>query len=235
MGVSVCLASGKGGSGKSTICANLGVAISQLGYKTAIVDADVEGSSMGLIFGIDFKVPTIHEYLSGSAGVEDIVLKADGVELAIGSVRVEDLKDLNIELLKNFIKELMEKYDVVLVDAPSGLGIDAITAISACDAVLLVATPDILSVTNSLKTKVVAERLGKKVLGLVLNRVGSAYDIPTKYIEDIMGIKVIGEVAEDEEVKKSLVEGKVLLMRNPSSKAAKDIFKLAEKLVLEYP
>jgi septum site-determining protein MinD len=196
------------------------------------VDADVEGSGMGLIFGMNFKTPTIHDFLSGDAKAEDIVLKStEGVELAVGSVRIEALRDINIKLLKNFIKALAGKYEVVLVDAPSGLGVDTITAISACDTVLLVVAPDILSVSEALKSKVIVERLGSKVVGVVVNRAGSIYDIPTKYIEDMVGVKVLATIEEAEEVKKALMEGEVLLFHAPDSPVAKSIIKLAEELV----
>jgi septum site-determining protein MinD len=230
-GLGVCIASGKGGVGKSIICANLGVAISQLGFRVVVVDADIEGSSMGLIFGTDFSSPTVHDILSGSAKVGDVVLRSDGLEVVVGSVRLEALKDINIDILKNFIKDLTASYDIVLVDTPAGIGVNAVTVLSACDACLIVVTPDILSVTNALKVKVIARRLGSDVIGVVVNMVGSKYDIPSKYIEEVMGLEILGEIKEDEKVKESLLDGKPLLLHSPTSGAAVSIVRIAERLV----
>lgn len=232
-GISVSFASGRDGAGKSTICANLGVALSQMGVKTVIVDADVEGASMNLIFGLDFDVPTIHDYLSGKAGADEVTfnLESAGVDLVVGSMKVESLRDINFDLFKEFIVGLKEKYDVVLIDIPAGLSVDTVTSLSASNVVVLVVTPDILSVSSALKTKVITRGMDLKVLGAIVNRTGGEYDIPVPYIEDMLGVEVMGSVAEDEEVKKALSTGKVLLLSSPKSSAAKSIKDVAAKLV----
>ncbi|MEE8403254.1 MAG: cell division ATPase MinD [Candidatus Hydrothermarchaeaceae archaeon] len=232
-GISVSFASGRDGAGKSTICANLGVALSQMGVKTVIVDADVEGASMNLIFGLDFDVPTIHDYLSGKAGADEVTfnLESAGVDLVVGSIKVESLRDINFDLFKEFIAELKEKYDVVLIDIPAGLSVDTVTSLSASNVVVLVVTPDILSVSSALKTKVITRGMDLKVLGAIVNRTGGEYDIPVPYIEDMLGVEVMGSVAEDEAVKKSLSTGKILLLSSPKSSAAKSIKEVAAKLV----
>jgi septum site-determining protein MinD len=233
-GISVCIASGKGGVGKSTICANLGIALSQLGVKTIIVDADLEGASIALIFGVSFNAPSLHDCLSGKIDIDDVVFKVQdnsGLELVVGSIRVEALKDIQSELFKDVVTDLSKRYEIVLIDTPAGLGIDAVTAISACDAMLLIVTPDILSVANALKTKVIGEKLGCRILGIVVNRVGGEYDIPLEYLEDLCGLKVVGEIKEDKEVRKSLLEGKLLLFHSPNSPASQGIKRLALDLI----
>lgn len=234
-GVSVSFGSGRDGSGKSTICANLGVALKERGLKTVVVDADVEGASLNLIFGVDFDVPTIHDYLSGNASAEDIVFTDEetGVDLVVGSVKVESLKDVEFDTFKELIEGLKEKYDIVLIDIPAGLSVDTMTSLSASDVAVLVVTPDILSVSSALKTKVITKGMGLNILGVVVNRTGGEYDIPVPYIEDMLGVEVLSSVAEDEEIRRSLSSGKVLMKNNPSSPAARAIKQIASKLVGE--
>lgn len=232
-GISISLASGRDGTGKSTICANLGVALSQMGLKTVIVDADVEGASMNLIFGLDFDVPTIHDYLSGNASAEDVTFdfKNAGVDLVVGSIRVESLRDIKFDLFKGFIAELKKKYDVILIDIPAGLSVDTVTSLSASDLVVFVVTPDILSVSSALKTKVITRGMDLKVIGAIVNRTGGQYDIPGPYIEDMLGVNVLGTIPEDVVVKKSLSTGKILLLDSPRSAVTKSIKQVASKLV----
>jgi septum site-determining protein MinD len=232
-GISVSFASGRDGSGKSTICANIGAALTEMGLKTAVVDADVEGASMNLIFGVDFDVSTIHDYLSGRASASDAVFthEGTGVDLVVGSVKVESLRDVEFDMFKELIKGLKENHDIVLIDIPAGLSVDTMTSLSASDVVVLVVTPDILSVSSALKTKVITKGMDLKILGVIVNRTGGDYDIPTPYIEDMLGVTVLNSVAEDDEVRRSLSAGKVLMINNPNSPAAKSIKQIASKLV----
>ena len=232
-GISVSFASGRDGSGKSTLCANLGAALSDMGLKTVVVDADVEGASLNLIFGVDFDVSTIHDYLSGRASEDDIVFTHEetGVDLVVGSVKVEALKDVEFDTFKELITGLKQKYDIVLIDIPAGLSVDTMTSLGASDVAVLVVTPDILSVSSALKTKVLTKGMDLRILGAIVNRTGGEYDIPTPYIEDMLGVTVLSSVQEDEEVRRSLSAGKILMKNNPSSPAAQSIKQIASKLV----
>lgn len=232
-GVSVSFGSGRDGSGKSTLCANLGVALSNMGLKTVVVDADVEGASLNLIFGVDFDVPTIHDYLSGRAGASDIVFthEATGVDLVVGSVKVESLKDVEFDTFKELITGLKKNYNIVLIDIPAGLSVDTMTSLAASDVTVLVVTPDILSVSSALKTKVLTKGMDLKILGVIVNRTGGEYDIPAAYIEDMLGVTVLSSVAEDDEVRRSLSAGQILVQNSPGSQAAQAIISIASKLV----
>lgn len=233
MGKTICIASGKGGTGKSTICANLGVALAQLGVKTLIIDGDVEGASLSLMFGASFDAPTLHDYLAKRIKEEDLVFSVPGSEakLVIGSIAVDSLMEVELERFKDAVKRLSEDYGIVLVDGPSGIGIDSFTAISSCEYVLFVVLPDILSITYILKIKEIANNLGRKMLGIVVNKTGGRYDIPAKYIEELVGLPVLIEIEQDEEVEKALYDGKLLMLSSPDSKTVRGIKKLASALV----
>ncbi len=236
MGISIAIVSGKGGVGKSTLCANLGVALSQMGKKTLVIDGDLEGASQNLLFGMDFHVPTLHQYLSGEVGAEDTVFtlpEDGGPDIVVGSMRVESLKTVKFELFQKLISELSGYYDILLVDAPAGLGIDVFNVVSACDCVIVMTNPDVLSVAGALKAKVLAERLEKKILGMVVNKAGRRYDIPSDYMEEMVGIDIIGIIEEDDAVHKALVAGKPLILESPDSRAAKSIRGIAKVLVGE--
>ncbi len=232
-GISVSFASGRDGSGKSTMCANLGVALTKMGLKVAVIDADVEGASLNLIFGVDFDVSTIHDFLSGRAKASDVVFthEGTGVDLVVGSVKVESLRDVEFDNFNELIKGLKENHDIVLIDIPAGLSVDTLASLSASDVAVLVVTPDILSVSSALKTKVLTKGMDLNILGAIVNRTGGDYDIPTPYIEDMLGVVVLNSVPEDDEVRRSLSSGKILMINNSTSPAAQAIKQIATKLV----
>lgn len=231
MGTSIAVASGKGGVGKSIIAANLGVSLSKFKVSTVVVDGNVEGASLGLITGIKSPPASIHEVLSGKRSIHDAVVDAGGVKVVVGDVAIESLKDINFDIFEKAVEELSKKYEVVIVDCPPGLGRDAVTALSACEQVILVLTPDISAVSEALKTIAVAKKVGCIILGAVVNKTGSKYDIPKERISDILGIELIGEIREDEAVKKSLFEGKPLALHKPDSQLAMELTNVAARLL----
>jgi septum site-determining protein MinD len=231
MGVSICFASGKGGVGKSTIVANLGIALGRFKLKTVVVDGNLEGPSLGLIMGVKPRVASLHDVLSGEIGIESAIVKAEGIDAVIGELKVEGLLDINFELFEKAIEDLEKKYEVVLVDCPPGLGRDAVVAISACDEMVLVVTPDITSISEALKTIIIARKLGTNIIGALINKVGSKYDIPRERISDILELPIIGVLQEEEEIKRALMEGKPIILMKPSSKFSRGIGEVAVRLV----
>ncbi|MFV2040744.1 MAG: P-loop NTPase, partial [Candidatus Hydrothermarchaeales archaeon] len=160
MGVSVCLASGKDGVGRSTITVNLGIALSSLGVSTVVVDGDIEGASFSILLGVDPDTPSLHDCLACKTTSENAVIEAHGVNALVGGIGIEQLVDVSVNGFSNILKELTERFDIVLVDSPAGLGTEAVTIMNSCQSVILVLTPDINSVTNTLKTLAVAKKLG---------------------------------------------------------------------------
>jgi len=97
---------------------------------------------------------------------------------------------------------------------------------------VLVVTPDIASLSNAFKTKLIAERLNVEPLGVVVTRItGKDFEIPTEKINSTMELPVLASIPEDPAVRRSVALGEPVVIHNPKSKAAKEMKKLAEKLV----
>lgn len=231
MGLSLCLASGKDGTGKSVITANLGVMLSQMGISTIIVDGDLEGASIGLVLGIDPTVPSIHDCLAGKIDCEETIIEAFDTKVIVGGITMEQVVDASIEGFPEVIERLAEKFDLVLVDAPAGLGNNAVTVISSCQSTLLVLTPDINSATNGLKTLAVAKKVGTSILGAVTNRSGSPYDIPADKLEELLRVKVIADIKNDEYVQRSMIEAVPAVLEYPNCEFSRQMKHLANTLV----
>lgn len=229
----ITVASGKGGTGKTTITANLGIALVQLGYDVTIVDADITMANLELILGMEGLPITLQNVLAGEAKIEEaIYVGPGGVKVVPAGVSLEGLRKANPEKLEEVLTRIVGGTDILILDAPAGLERSAVIAIAAAQELLLVVNPEIASITDGLKTKIVAERLGTKTLGVVINRMtGWGIDMAKSEIEAILEAKVIATIPEDPEVRKSAAFGKPVVLSAPNSPAAFAIKELGMAIV----
>jgi len=231
MGISICVVAGKEGSGKSIITTNLAIALSKLDLNVIIVDGDLEGSSIGLMLGAESDAPSMHSFLAGRTTLENSIIEKHGIKAIVGSIKLEDLIGIEFDHFPEIIKALENAFDITVVDSPGGLGYDTVTVISSCKNVLLVLTPDISAITNILKIMVIAKKSGKNIIGAVLNRSGTEYDIPREQVADILNVKVLGEIKEDKFVKKASQEGVPPVILQPATSFSKEISKIANEII----
>lgn len=228
----IAIASGKGGVGRTTITANLGVALSALGKSTIIIDASLTTPDLALLFKLEKSVYTINDVLSGEVHLPEVLyVGPKGVQIAPAAITLEQIKKVTPERMVEVLREVPANTDFVLIDVPGGLRRETIAAIRAAQEVLLVATPDMVSLSDCMKARLIAEFLGLTPIGVVLNRVRKEeFEIGGNEIKTLLNLPVLGEIPEDETVREALNKGEPLMVLNPRSRAAKAIMKLAEKL-----
>ncbi len=228
----ICVASGKGGTGKTTISANLGVALAKMGRETIVMDADITLANLELILGMEGLPVTLQNVLAGEADISEAIYEGPGgVKIIPAGISLEGLRKANPDKLEDVLTTLLDMADFIILDAPAGLEKSAIVALAASDEFLLVVNPEIASITDALKTKYIAERLGAKMLGIVVNRVTKlSVEIAKKEIEAILEGKVLAVVPEDSEVRKAAAFGQPVVIRNPKCPASRAMLELAGKI-----
>lgn len=233
----IVFASGKGGTGKTTVVANLGTALAQLGKKTIALDADVTMANLGLILGLEGKKITLHEVLSGKKKAKQAVYEGPaGLKVVPCGMSLNGVQKIRLERLKKVVLDLAANADFLLVDSPSGMGHDSITALAVAQEAIFVITPNFASVLEAMKIKRVAERLHVKSPELIINRAsGERTDLPQKEIESILELPVLGVIPEDIEVKHAIALGEAVVVRSSKAPAAKAFKKLAATLLNQKP
>lgn len=233
----IVFASGKGGTGKTTVVANLGTALAQLGKKTIALDADVTMANLGLILGLEGKKITLHEVLSGKKKAKQAVYNGPaGLKVVPCGMSLNGVQKVKLERLKKAVLGLAANADFLLVDSPSGMGHDSITALAVAQEAIFVITPNFASVLEAMKIKRVAERLHVKSPELIINRAsGERTDLPQKEIESILELPVLGVIPEDIEVKHAIALGEAVVVRSSKAPAAKAFKKLAATLLNQKP
>ncbi len=228
----ICVASGKGGTGKTTMVSNMGAAMNEFGINTLVIDANLTTPHLGFHLGVPLYPKTIHDVLRGEASIEEaIFIHQSGLKIIPGGISLSDLKSTKPEKLAEIMLELIGNHEFVLVDGAAGLGREPLAGVEATDEVLVVTNPNLPAVTDALKVIKLAEEFGSHVLGVVLNRVTSrSHELTVDDVESLLGYPVIAKVPEDPRVDEAIAAKAPLVIYSPSSPAALEMKRLAAKL-----
>lgn len=226
---SVGIISGKGGVGKTTVTANLACCLTALGYDTTVIDMNLTTPHLGIQLGVSLPPKTLHDVLKGEADIFAAIYPHPlGFKFIPGSISIDDLLSVDTAKLPEIVSKLSNYSDFLLLDSAPGLGKEAILSLQAAEDVLIITTPELPSVVDALKSKEMAQRLGKKVIGVVVNRVKRRSSELKRYeIESMLGQPVIAEIPEDENISKSIAFKLPLVEFSPKSAAATEITKIA--------
>lgn len=223
------IASGKGGTGKTTTTVNLGTALALLGKKTVIIDADIGMANLGLLLGLERSPVILHEVLSGKADVKEAVYEGPGGVYVIPSgISLQGFQNTDPEKLQEVMTTLIEDMDFILIDAPAGISKDGVIPLAIADKVILVVNPELSSMSDALKTKVLTEMLGGEIGGAILNRAGlERTEINKQNVADLLNVDVIEMVPEDSNVRRSATFKTPIVIKTPNSPAAVAFKRLA--------
>lgn len=229
----IAFGSGKGGVGRSTITANLGIALAELGKSTLVIDGCLTSPDQALFFNLEKASATLNDVLSENIPVEDAIYNGPGgVRIIPAAVTLDKMRDAEPSRLPKLVKEKINGYDFVLIDTPNGLRLETVSALKAGEKLIVVTMPEVTSISDSLKTKVASEFLGLDPMGLIINQIQEEeYELEEEEIGEIMNLPILAKIPYDEAVPSSLNEGKLLLEKSPNSAASKEIKKLGKRLV----
>ncbi len=225
--------SGKGGTGKTTTAVNLGVALNKFKEDVVIVDANLTTPNLGLHFGAPIVPVSFNHVLQGKAEVGEAIYEHhSGTKIIPSSLSLKDLKKIKLERIKDISKQLKKLTNHIIFDSAAGLGDEAKEAIKAADEVIIVTNPNILSVTDALKTIKLAEEMNKKVKGVIITRLkGDKTEMSLENIREMLEVPILGIVPEDKAIPESLVKKDAVMHTKPKSKSAKAYRDIAAKLL----
>ncbi|MDD1672106.1 MAG: cell division ATPase MinD [Methanomicrobiales archaeon] len=226
------LASGKGGTGKTTVTVNLGTSLAQLGKETYILDADIGMANIGLILGLEGVPVTLHEVLAGKATIDDAIYEGpSGVKVVPSGISLQGFQQANPERMRDVMKALVSRCDFLLIDAPAGISKDGVVALAIADEVILVVNPELSSMADALKTKILTEMVGGKVFGAILNRAGMENtELRRHSVEDVLGVRVIDMIPEDTNVRRAAAYKTPVVLKYPTSEASRAFRRIAADL-----
>ena len=206
MGEVIAVLSGKGGTGKTSVCAGVAAALSQMGQKVLCIDCDVGLRNLDIALGIS---------QIGAISFLDVCNGEYGAEMAATHPVYPNLQfltapvacaagDIDPLVFARMLDGLRNKFHYILLDAPAGIEDGFRLAAKAADRVVLVTGSDPAAIRDARQAGDALERMGKTNVRLVVNRLSPAM-VKTMglTVDDIMdraGLPLLGIVPEDRNV-----------------------------------
>ena len=234
----IVITSGKGGVGKTTVTANLGMAIARSGHRVALVDADFGLRNLDLLLGLENRVVyTAVEVLAGQCRLEQALVKDKRQEglVLLPAAQSRSKEAVTPNQMKKLLSVLSEKYEYVLVDCPAGIETGFQNAIAAASEALVVTTPEIAAVRDADRVVGLLEAQGIKRIHLIVNRLKPAMVqaeqmMSVQDVQELLAIPLIGVVPDDERVIVSSNRGEPLVLAENLSLPGIAIHNTAQRL-----
>jgi septum site-determining protein MinD len=234
----IVVTSGKGGVGKTTLTANLGVALSKLNKKVVLVDADFGLRNLDLLLGLENRVVyTAIEAIAGQCRLEQALVKDKRQpNLALlPAAQNRNKESITPTQMRKLILALTKVYDYIIVDCPAGIEMGFRNAISAAQEAIIVTNPEITAVRDADRVIGLLEAFGIKRINLIINRlkpkmVEKNQMMSVEDVLEILAIPLLGIVPDDEEVIIASNKGEPLVMSTTETKPAIAITNIARRL-----
>lgn len=242
LGRIIAVSSGKGGVGKSTVAANLAVALAQTGLAVGVMDADIYGPNIPRMFGV-FDRPAV-------VGGKIQPLEAYGVRLmSLGFLVERDAPaiwrgPIIMKVVQQFLRDVeWSRLDYLIVDLPPGTGDAQLSLVQATHVAgaLIVTTPQEVAVGDALRGARMFERVGVPVLGIVENmsgfvdpETGRRFDLFSsgggQRLADELGVPLLGSVPLQPRLAELADTGRPILAAEPESPASAALRAVAQEL-----
>ncbi len=201
----IVVASGKGGTGKTTVCAGIAAALAKQNKKVLIMDCDSGMRGVDMVLGIsDRLVYDIADVISGACDFNEAMYRIDGgLELYSIAAPLYADDEVSPSLIKGFVDKVRDDFDYILIDSPAGTGSGFEAAASGADRALVVINPEPISIRGCKKISSKLAEMGVTDRRLIINRfdrdrffkMGLYKDLDE--VIDEAGIRLIGVIPED--------------------------------------
>jgi septum site-determining protein MinD len=204
----ITITSGKGGVGKTTTAANLGVAMALVGKRVVVIDADIGLRNLDVVMGLENRIVyDLVDVVEGQCRLRQAMIRDKRLSelYLIPAAQTRDKTAVGPQDMIRVCDQLRPDFDYVLVDSPAGIERGFQNAIAPADRVLIVTTPEVAAVRDADRIIGLIEAEGKNAPHLIINRfkpdmVRRGDMLGTSDVIEILAIELIGIVPEDEAI-----------------------------------
>lgn len=239
----IAVSSGKGGVGKTNIVANVGMALTKLGKRVLVLDADLSLGNLDVLLGL---VPryTIEDVLAGTHTLDEIVLKGPGdiyvLPASSGVPHLTTLTESQQVIIQTQLEQFASGMDVLLIDTGAGISTSVTFFASSADETLVVVSPEPTSLTDAYALiKVLARQYRERRFKIVVNQAKSPREAAEVFGKlDVaadrflhVALELVGAIPQDDYVPMAVMQQKAVLEVFPEAPASEAFRKLARQIV----
>jgi septum site-determining protein MinD len=204
----VTITSGKGGVGKTTATANVGVALAMYGQRVVVVDADIGLRNLDVMMGLENRIVyDLVDVVEKRCRLRQALVRDKRLEelYLLPTAQTRDKSAVSAEDMIRLCDQLREAHDFLLVDSPAGIEQGFRNALAPADEVIIITNPEIAAVRDADRVIGLIEAEGKGPSSLIINRikpdlVNRGDMMETATVVELLAVDLIGIVPEDETV-----------------------------------
>jgi septum site-determining protein MinD len=236
LGITVAVLSGKGGTGKTSVCAGVSLALAAAGLRVLCIDCDVGLRNLDISLGLtDSSALSFLDISEGGYSLGQATRHPIFPTLSFLTAPMNrSVEKIDIEAFRDMLREARSLFDYIFLDAPAGVDAGFRLVSAAADKFILVTGSGPAAVRDAARVGELLELAGKTDVRLVVNRVDKTMlSILKTTIDDVMdsaGLPLLGVVLEDPDVPLSAACGQSLVTYNRRSSAAKSFQRIAKRI-----
>jgi len=230
----IVVTSGKGGVGKTTTTANLGTGLALKGKRVVLVDTDIGLRNLDVVMGLENRIVyDLVDVVEGTCRLKQALIRDKRYEglMLLPAAQTRNKMDVNPEQMKSLMQELRDNFEYVIVDCPAGIEQGFVNAVAGADDAIIVTVPEVSAVRDADRIIGLLGANGLTSARLLINRYNQAMVkkgdmLDTADILDILGIRLLGIVPEDQAIVRSSNLGEpIVTTANPAGQAYQNVVK----------
>lgn len=233
----ITITSGKGGVGKTTATANIGVALAERGKKITCIDSDIGLRNLDIVLGLENRIVyDLVDVIEGHCKITQAMIRDKRFEnlYLIPAAQTRDKNSVTPGEMIDVCESIRNDMDFILIDSPAGIEGGFKNAIAPADEAIVITNPDVSAVRDADRIIGIIEASEKGPAQLILNRVNPEMIkrgdmMEAEDVLELLAIKLLGVVPDDENVLISTNKGQPVVL-NPKSRAGQAFKNIAARI-----
>lgn len=215
----IVITSGKGGVGKTTTTANIGIGLSQAGKKVVVIDTDLGLRNLDVVMGMENRIVyNLVDVIDGGCRLKQALIQDSRYPTLslLPSAQTKDKYAVTPEQMRKLVDDMREEFDYILIDCPAGIEQGFQNAIAGADRAIVVTTPEVSSIRDADRIIGLLEGHGIRRNELIINRlridmVKRGDMMSVEDVTEILAVDLLGVIPDDEQVVVATNQGEAVM------------------------